>query len=327
MNVGTVWKMPAEVVTRAVNFSNDLAIGETLSSIVSVIAFDQNGNDVSASIIGPTSPLIQTPANTTVQIQMQNGTLGASYTITITVASTASNVYQATIVLFIGLSIDLTTLSAVKSWVQISQTSTSDDQIIQDCITAFSAYVLKVTGRGPTDGSIPASSPFVAPVSYDEFYDGSGTLRQPIRNWPVQSVSSVNVNGQPVPQSTSVNVWGFVVDQDKRFISIRGGYSATIATFQNYRYQYGRGLPGFNGPGFSNGVQNVEIVYMAGFNGVPFDLEMAARKTVALNYKRRSWIGQKSQAMAAGAGTLTYGTWEMDTQDMRTIDYYTLRVA
>ncbi len=322
MNVGTVWKMPGEVVTRAVNFANDLSAGETLSSIVSVIALDQSGNDVSSSIIGPTAPLIQTPANTTVQIQMRNGTLGASYTITITVASTASNVYQATIVLFIGLSIDLTTLSAVKSWVQIAQTVTSDDQIIQDCITAFSAYVLKLTGRGPTDGSIPASSPFVAPVSYDEFYDGSGTLRQPIRNWPITAVTSVNVNGAAIPASTSIKTWGFVVDQDKKFISVRGGYSPNVATFQNYRYQSGRGGFGAQGPGFSSGVQNVEVVYTAGFNGVPFDLEMAARKTVALNYKRKSWIGQKSQAMAAGAGTLSYDDFEMSTQDQRTIQYY-----
>jgi hypothetical protein len=169
----------------------------------------------------------------------------------------------------------------------------------------------------------------VAPMSYDEFYDGSGTMRQPIRNWPIVSVSSVNVNGQVLPQSTSINVWGWVVDQDGKFISIRGGYNPTVATFQNYRYQggrYGYGA-GIQGPGFAAGVQNVEIVYSAGFNGVPFDLEMAARKTVGLNYKRRSWIGQKAQAMAAGAGTVSYGTWEMDTDAERTIHYYDRRVA
>jgi hypothetical protein len=221
--------------------------------------------------------------------------------------------------------IDLSTLTAVKSWAGV--TGTGDDQIIQDAITAFSSYVLHLTGRGPTDGSIPAASPFVTPVSYDEFYDGSGTLRQPIRNWPIVSVSSVNVNGSEIPQSTSLNVWGFVVDQDKRFISIRGGYSPSVATFQNYRYQGGRGGFGAQGPGFCNGVQNVHIVSVAGFNSVPFDLEMTARKVCALNYKRRGWIGQKSQAMASGAGTLSYGTWEMDQDCERTIHYYDRRVA
>lgn len=223
--------------------------------------------------------------------------------------------------------IDLTTLASVKAW--LSLTGGGDDQVIQDAITAFSAYVLHLTGRGPTDGSIPSSSPFVAPVSYDEFYDGSGTMRQPIRNWPITKVSKVNISGQDIPQSTSINVWGWVVDQDGKFITLRGGYNPTVATFQNYRYQggrYGYGA-GVQGPGFCAGVQNVEIAYTAGFNGVPFDLEMAARKVVALNYKKRGWIGLRTQAMAAGAGTVSYATWEMEPQDERTIHYYDRKVA
>jgi hypothetical protein len=197
--------------------------------------------------------------------------------------------------------------------------STNDDQQIQDCITAFSAYVLKLTGRGPMDGSMPTESPFVQPVAYDDFYDGSGTMRQQVRNWPITAVTSVTVNGIAIPQSTSVQVPGWVVDGDKKFITLRGGYSPNVATFQNYRNQ-GVGL-GY-GPGFAYGPQNVEIVYTAGFSGVPDDLEMAARKVVALNYVRRGWIGQRSQAMAAGGGTVTYGTWEMDADCKETIMYY-----
>lgn len=223
--------------------------------------------------------------------------------------------------------IDLTTLASVKSWAGIN--GTADDQTISDAISAFSAYVLHVTGRGPADGSIPTQSPFVTPVSYDEFYDGSGTMRQQIRNWPIVSVTSVTIDGQTIPQSTSINVWGWVVDQDKAFISLRGGFSPTVATFQNYRYQggrYGYGA-GVQGPGFSAGIQNVEVVYSGGFAAVPLDLEMAARKTVALNYKRRGWIGQRSQAMAAGAGTVSYGTWEMDADARNTLLYYQRRTA
>jgi hypothetical protein len=203
--------------------------------------------------------------------------------------------------------------------------ATIDDEQIQACITAFSSWVLKFTGRGPMDGSEPAQSPFVQPVAYDDFYDGSGTQRQPIRNWPIQSVEAVIIEGVTIPQSTSMNVPGWVVDGDKKFISLRGGYSATVATFENYRYQ--RGTGSYRG-GFSSGVQNVEIQYTAGFNGVPDDLEIVARKTAALNYKRRGWIGQKSQAMAAGAGTISFGqwTWE-DDKDRDTIEYYKRRVG
>src|SRR4029077_18917083 len=222
--------------------------------------------------------------------------------------------------------IDLTTYSAVKDWVQIPTGTTGDDQKIQDCVTAFSAYALKATGRGPANGSIPTSSPLLARTSYDEFYDGSGTLRQAIRNWPIVSVSSVSISGQTIPQSTSIRVWGWVIDQDARFISLRGGYSPTVATFQNFRYQGGRYGAGGE-PGFEAGIQNVEVVYSAGFSGVPFDLEMMARKVVALNYKRTGWIGIQNIQLSAGAGQATYNTWEMDAQDTNVLRYYQRRTC
>ncbi len=222
--------------------------------------------------------------------------------------------------------IDLTTIAAVKAWLVTTQAS--DDQIIQDSITAFSAYILRRTGRGPLDGTVPSASPFVAPVSYDEFYDGSGTLRQPVRNWPITAVTAVNINGVAAPQSTSPQIPGWVIDGDKRFISFRGtgnprgygGYAGYGGWGANPRMQ-GCGI------GFINGIQNIEIQYTAGFSGVPFDLEMAARKVVSLTYKRRGWIGQKAQMMAAGAGTITYENWEMDQESNRVINYYQARVA
>jgi hypothetical protein len=215
--------------------------------------------------------------------------------------------------------IDLTTTLSVKSWAGLPILATDQDQTIQDAITAFSALVLRMTGRGPLDGTIPPTSPFITPVAYDDVLDGSGTMRQPIRNWPITAVSSVQVNGQTIPQSTSVNITGWVVDGDKRFISLRGGLNPTVATFQNYRYQRGYGNLG---PGFSAGIQNVEIQYTAGFASLPYDLEMTARKVVARYYKRRGWIGLRQQAMAAGAGTVTYDGMEMAPDEYRTIMYY-----
>ena len=222
--------------------------------------------------------------------------------------------------------IDLTTYANVKAWVSIPPGATSDDQIIQDIVTAFSAYALRLTGRAPSDGTIPTTSPLVGPVAYAEVYDGSGTVRQPIRNWPITAVSSVVIDGQTIPESTDIRTWGWVIDGDGRFVSLRGGYAANVATFQNYAYQGNRF--GFSkGAGFSAGIQNVEIAYTAGFAGVPFDLELAARKVCSLNYKRRQWIGQKMQQLAAGAGMVQYNDWEMDPQDARTIMYYQRRVA
>ena len=60
---------------------------------------------------------------------------------------------------------------------------------------------------------------------------------------------------------------------------------------------------------------------------MPFDLEMTARKVVALYYKRRGWIGQKSQMMAAGAGTVSYFDQDMTQEDRNVLQYYRARVA
>lgn len=222
--------------------------------------------------------------------------------------------------------IDLTTLAAIKAW--LVTTANTDDQIIQDAITSFSAYVLRRTGRGPLDGTIPTSSPFVAPVAYDDFYDGTGTLRQPVRNWPITAVSAVNINGIAAPQSTSPQVPGWVVDGDKKFISFRGtGNPRGYGGFAGYGGWGANPRMQGCGIGFVNGIQNIEVVYTAGFSGVPYDLEMTARKVVSLYYKRRGYIGQRSQMMAAGAGTVSYFEDDMSPEDRAVLHYYSARVA
>jgi hypothetical protein len=195
----------------------------------------------------------------------------------------------------------------------------SPDQTIQDCVTAFSLYALRQTGRGNSDGSIPSESPFVTPVSYNEWYDGNGQRKMYVNNWPINSGSLLTINGITVPQSTGITVPGWLLDQSGRAIVLRPGFSSGPATFSNVRALRGREGGGWV---FALGTQNINWQYIGGFSGVPFDLEMCARKVVALNYKRTGWIGQKSQSMAAGAGTVEYGTWEMDDDCRATLEYY-----
>lgn len=219
--------------------------------------------------------------------------------------------------------IDLTTLANVKAWAGVSGASL--DQELQDIITSFSLYALHVTGRANADGSVPTASPFIAPVDYDEFYDGNGNDKLPLHNWPINSVALVNDSGVIIKASSGITSPGYVVDQSKKFLVLRRG-----GTLYPQRVMYGRGGAWggqFGRTGWNLGTQNIEVQYTAGFSGVPFDLEMVARKTCALNYKRTQWIGQRAQAMAAGAGTVSYNTWEMDMQDVRTLMYYIARVA
>lgn len=217
--------------------------------------------------------------------------------------------------------IDLTTVVNIQTWLgNTNAFSGNESQTVQDAITAFSLYVLHLTGRGPADGSVPTSSPFAAAVAYDEFYDGNGNDVLPLRNWPITAVAAVIDTGVTIQASTSTTSPGYVVDQSKKFLVLRYGGN---------QYGYARNQRGglTKCKGWSLGTQNIEVQYTAGFAAIPFDLEMLARKVVAKKYKGRSWIGQKSQAMAAGAGTIVFDRDDFDDTDWSTLMYYQARVA
>lgn len=57
--------------------------------------------------------------------------------------------------------------------------------------------------------------------------------------------------------------------------------------------------------------------------GTPPDVVLAATQMVAVNYRRKSWIDQKSQAMAHGAGTVSYRDWELPPEVRSVMVAYT----
>jgi hypothetical protein len=182
-----------------------------------------------------------------------------------------------------------------------ADTGLSEDQLIQDAITAASDYWLWRTGRGPSDGSTPATSPFVTPIAYNEWYDGNGSQRLFLRNSPIVSVQALAVSGSPMQAANGFGSSGYRIHQDGRSLILQdgGGSGSTITNVYPGGWWLG-------GTYFRKGVQNVNVQYTAGFATTPPDVEMACRKMVALAYKERQAIGQKSQAMAQGAGTVTW---------------------
>jgi hypothetical protein len=296
--------------------------------------------------------------------------------------------------------LDLTTLAKVKAY--LVTTGTNADQTIQDFITEFSLWMLNIAGRGSQSGAPPLQSPFVQPCTFDEIYDGSGSDRQFVRNWPIQSVASVSIFGIAVPAGAGSFVNGYLIDASGKSIVLRGGrgvpFPLGTVGFANLRSGFASGYG--STCGFAQGVQNVEIVYTAGFalrvisnelqtipatgpytitvlnpwisdtgvdfflggsaltkvlispaagqyfvqqpgvylfnvadagkqvqisysaSGTPPDLEGLSRRAVATIYKRGQWIGQRSNSMAGGAGTISYDSMEFSDHDKRIIDFY-----
>jgi hypothetical protein len=204
--------------------------------------------------------------------------------------------------------IDLTAVQLVRDYLGLK--SGIEDSKIQLCITAASVEWVWRTGRG-LEGQVPAASPFVAPVAYDEVYDGNGSWRQILRNWPIVSVETLLINGQPFTQSSGFGSRGWLIDQSAKSLVIRtGGRQSSL----------GRACGGF-----SEGVQNVEVGYHAGFSSVPADIVKACTQMVAINYKRSEWldIASHSRGATGVSGSTSYRAWAIPPEVAGVIHNYT----
>jgi len=162
---------------------------------------------------------------------------------------------------------DLTTLANVQNWLNsVNQNFTSTDSttIIPGLITAASIDWLKRTGRGTLNRILP----------FNEFYDGSGSTRQMLRNYPVIAVSSVTANGAVIPQGSYLAngqiQTGWVIDQERESISIIGvqcGYGARATGTNGVTGSFNRVWGGWAfGQRNDSNRQNVNVQYFAGYN-------------------------------------------------------------
>lgn len=137
---------------------------------------------------------------------------------------------------------DLTTVEDAMAWLTVTNVAEAD--IIQFLVTAASQDFLQRTGKDTLNSVLP----------FNEWYDGSGSNRQFVRNAPIISVLSVAVDGRVLAASTSLSTSGYVIDQSRKSLSIRLGGCAAGSTFRG------------RGEFFAKGMQNVNIQYTAGYS-------------------------------------------------------------
>ena len=208
--------------------------------------------------------------------------------------------------------VDLTTLAAVKDYLAQDQgaviapgADTADDLKIQAIITGCSQMWLTKTGRASLNSV----------GTYSEFYDGNGSIRLFLDNYPVVSVTNLQVNNQTIPQSTAVGVGGWFIERPGRSIAIRprgaGGLQTTLGYPCGWQYQ------------FTMGIGNVLVQYTGGFDGIPNDIFEAVTWQVAQSYKKREAINVDSQNMGGGAGSVTYSKWDWTPEIKQLLRDYT----
>jgi len=204
-------------------------------------------------------------------------------------------------------SIDLTTLDAVKSELNIPQSNHNADAELQGYITAWSAAVLNQTGI----------KSFVQPSLMTEIRDGNGNVQMFTRNRPIINVVSVTISGTAVAAAGAYPSAGYYVSDDLKSIKLRTPALSRIS----YNYYPNYGLPT---QGFQRGQGNVQLVYWAGYVNVPLDLEIASRKMVAIYYGRKQTRDQASIGIAAGGTTAStrFRDWYAPPEVCMVIDYY-----
>ena len=204
-------------------------------------------------------------------------------------------------------SVDLTTLDAVKS--ELNITSNNADSELQQYITAWSTAVLNRTGIRS----------FSQPVLMTETRDGNGNDQMFTRMRPIVNVVSVTISAVAVQAAGDWPSPGYYVSDDQRSIKLR---NPNFPISYNYYPNY----PGYNqsAAGFQRGQGNVKLVYWAGYTNVPADLEIASRRMVAIYYGRKQTRDLQSQGVAAGGTTATtrFRDWDVPPEICKVVDFY-----
>jgi hypothetical protein len=169
--------------------------------------------------------------------------------------------------------VDLTTVAAAQAYLSTALATTADQ--LQTLITAISRWAMTFCSR---DFRL---------TTYTEYRNGRGTDSMVLFQRPVQSVTSVQVDGQTI-QAASGPPWqaGWRSDSDRVYL-----------------------FPPFS---FTRNKQNTQFVYSAGYvtpgmfslnnTGpavtLPEDLQQAVIEAVAERYKRRDSIGVITKTIA-----------------------------
>lgn len=165
----------------------------------------------------------------------------------------------------------LSTLDAVKNQAGICLSDTSQDAQLSAILAGVSAMVTRMLGRN------------IEQETYTEYYSGDGSSELLLRQYPVQSITSLAVDGSGYwGYGTNAFATNLVAGTDyalARSSSAEGSpgivYRIGGVWPQPARYEdaYLAAQPGVD-------IGNIKVVYVAGFATVPADIQMAVNSLV-----------------------------------------------
>jgi len=155
--------------------------------------------------------------------------------------------------------IDLCLVSDVKALLNLTQIT--DDALLQSLVTGASEFIRQYASRD-----------LIATTYTNEVYHGNGGTFMMLRNWPIQSVTSVSAY-----DCSNSLVWS---------------YSGSSFNFDD------RSIYLTTGDVFTKGRANIQVTYQAGYATVPYGLQRACVEMVAHRYREKDRVGMASKGLA-----------------------------
>lgn len=155
----------------------------------------------------------------------------------------------------------LTTVQAIKQYLDIRVDT--DDEMLYRLAEAESDWLAATIGMGS-----------VLELQYDQRLNGSGSSVLMLPEYPIISVSDVVVEGEAIPMSEEDGEAGYTFSVGGSALYLIGGYV------------------------FPRGLANVNVVWTAGYNPVPSDLQQVCIELVGTKYAYRKRIGEASKNLA-----------------------------
>jgi hypothetical protein len=163
----------------------------------------------------------------------------------------------------------LCTVSGVKAYYGLTDSTTDIDNLLQSLVDSVSAQFETYCGRT------------FALSDYVEYYDGSGKNRLSLDQYPITTISGIwdDVN------------WLWT--------------ASTLISGTYYRTVNNSSLVFSDSATLTKGEQNIKVAYSAGYATIPYDLEQACIEEVLVKYKVRKNVEIRSKTLPDG--TVVYG--------------------